>query len=399
MHIKTPYKTSAITMFLASLTVAMPAAAQEYGPEGIRSGPVIYYPYVSLSLGNDDNLYSQELNAKSSSVTNLGAGVNMQILQSESLGFFEVSANAALGSYGDSSADDFEDGDISAGYNYQPSEDLLIKVNAGLRQAHDSRTSATLLTNVEPDVYKDSTVDGQLLVGGDNPNNTDSLLSFNLTDKSYSTNPAANAAKEREQAEISGLIRFPLAPNTRFRVSARYRSFDYNTANTLDSSQLRLLVGIGWQASDQTLLTIDVGSQKKEFDLTPASDDSVDALEVGIVWTPEDNSQINLTASNDFAESTTAASYLKNRKVDVSWRYGWEDYFTTVVSFGNTEETSINPASRTSKTIKNFSASAEFSYSQTVTLTGGINNTSVNSAVVGDSSDKSIVSVGITAAF
>jgi hypothetical protein len=399
MHIKKSYKTPGIAIFLTSLTVSMPTVAEVFAPEGIRSGSVIYYPYVALSIGNDDNLYSQENNSKSSSLTSLNTGVNLEILQSESLGFFKVSADATAGFYGDSSADNFEDGTLSAGYNYQISEKSLIDFNVGVKQLHDARTSATLLTNNAPDVYQDNTLDGEWYYGENNAEGADLLLSFNLTDKSYSTNSAVNDAKERAQTEISGLNSFPLAPNTRIRLSARYSTFDYDTKNTLDSTQIRALVGIEWQASAQTLLTIDVGSQKKEFDLNPNSDDSENAWEVSMAWTPEDYNRVDLTASNDFAESTTAASYLTNQSVNLTWRYGWKDYIVTVISLGNTKETSVNPTSKTVKNITTAALSAEFHYSQSVKFTAGVNNTEVDSDVAGDSSDKNVITVGLTTAF
>jgi hypothetical protein len=399
MLIKTSCKIPRYAIFLATLTVLTPTLAEVFEPEGIRSGSVIYYPYVTLSVGNDDNLYSQEFDPRNSSVTNLGAGVNMQILQGGSQGFFEVSADAAVGLYRDSSADNFEDGAISAGYNYQPSEKLLIKVYAGVKQLHDTRTATTVLTNNEPDVYQDSTLDGELYYGENNSEGAYSLLSFNLTDKSYSTNPATNASKEREQNELSGLILFPLAPNTRLRVSARYRSFDYNTANTLDSTQIRGLLGIEWQASGQTLLSIDVGSQKKQFDQNSISDDSEDAWEIGLIWAPEEYNQIELAASNDFDESITTAEYLTKRKVDLTWRYSWEDYLTTELEFGNSEETSFFATTQTAETITYTAFSVEFDYSQSVRFTASITNTEVDAVVVGDSSDKSVISVGVTTAF
>jgi hypothetical protein len=396
MYIKTLFKVPTIAVFFASLTVAMPTSAEVYSPEGIRSGPVIYYPSASLSIGTDDDLYSQGANQKSSSVTNLGAGVTMQILKGEMSGYFEVGADVSVGMYGSSSADDFQDGGISVGYIYQPSEKLLIKVSAGVNQLHDARTAATILTNNEPDRYQNNSLNGEFSYGENNSEGADSLLSYNLTSKSYSNNPATNASKESMQNEFSGLIRFPLAPNTRIRVSARYKAFDYGTENALDSTQIKALLGIEWQASDQTLLSIDIGQEQKEFDLSPVSDNSLDALEVGLVWGIEDYNRINLTVSNDFDESTTTARYLTKNKVDLAWHFDWEDYLTTVVSFGNSRDTTVNTATsaETIDTIANTAFSVEFDYSKSVKFTGSISRSDV-----GASAQKNIVSAGVSAAF
>jgi hypothetical protein len=396
MYIKILSKVPTIAVFFASLTVAMPTFAEVYAPEGIRSGPIIYYPSASLSIGTDDDLYSQGANQKSSSVTNLGAGVTMQILKGEMSGYFEVGADVSVGMYGSSSADDFQDGGISVGYIYQPSEKLLIKVSAGVNQLHDARTAATILTNNEPDRYQNNSLNGEFSYGENNSEGADSLLSYNLTSKSYSNNPATNASKENMQNEFSGLIRFPLAPSTRIRVSARYKVFDYGTTNALDSTQIRALLGIEWQASDQTLLSIDIGQEQKEFDLSPVSDNSLNALEVGLVWGIEDYNRINLTVSNDFDESTTAARYLTKNKVDLAWYFDWEDYLTTVVSFGNSRDTTVNTATsaETIDTSANTAFSVEFDYSQSVKFTGSISRSDV-----GASAQKNVLSAGVSAAF
>lgn len=382
-----------------SLIAINPAMAEKYAPEGIRSGSVIYYPYASLSVGNDDNVLSQETNPTSSTVTSLSAGVTMRIAQPGSRGEFNVELEAQNGTFDSSPDDDYTDSAISAGYTYAPSDKLSLKVAAGIKQLHDARTPTTLPASSTPDEYKDTTVDGEWHYGINDWEGADTLVALNLTDRVYQSNVAVNQAKDRQQISISGLLRFPVAPNTRLRISGRHITFDYDTTDTKDSDQLRLMVGVEWQISDQTLLSADLGGQEKNFDQNSAADDSDSAWEISMTWTPEDFNKVKLTTSNDFDESLTAATHLNKRKVGLVWSYEWDDYLTSLLTVETSEDSSVNGATTTVDTINYFSLSVKYGLTRTVMIDGGISRTDVDSDIAGNSSVKNVFSIGLTAAF
>ena len=382
-----------------SLIAINPAMAEKYAPEGIRSGSVIYYPYASLSVGNDDNVLSQETNPTSSTVTSLSAGVTMRIAQPGSRGEFNVELEAQNGNYDSSPDDDYTDSAISAGYTYAPSDKLSLKVAAGIKQLHDARTPTTLPTSSTPDEYEDTTVDGEWHYGINDWEGADTLVALNLTDRVYQSNVAVNQAKDRQKTSISGLLRFPVAPNTRLRISGRHITFDYDTTDSKDSDQLRLMVGVEWQISDQTLLSADLGGQEKNFDQNSAADDSDSAWEISMTWTPETFSKVELTTSNDFDESLTAATHLTTRKVGIVWSYEWDDYLTSLLTVETSEDSSVNGATTTVDTINYFSLSVKYGLTRTVMIDGGISRTDVDSDIAGNSSVKNVFSIGLTAAF
>jgi len=384
---------------LMSINLVM---AEKYEPEGIRSGSIIYYPYVNIfGVSYDDNIFSEETDAQGSRITNIGAGMLMQIAQENTKGMFDVGVEVQKGIYHSSRDDDYTDSGLTAGYTYQPNDKFRLKAEAGIKQLHDARTPLTLPTSPSPDRYQDTAVDGEWYYGINNWEGADSLIAVNLTKRTYKSNLAVNEAKDHQQASISGLLRFPLrsAPNSRFRVSARYRNFDYDISDNQDSNQLRAMIGIEWQASEQMLLSADLGGQNKKFAQNSSVDDSDIAWEIGLTWAPEDYNKLELTASNDFAESKTTASHLTKRKIDMVWSYDWEDYLTTLLAAGSSRDTSIDGVSTTVDTTNHISLSFEYGLLQTVMLNGGISRINVDSQIPGNSSVKNIFNFGVTAGF
>lgn len=383
----------------SSLIAIHPAMAEIDAPEGIRSGSVIYYPYATLSVGNDDNVVSQETNPISSTVTKLSAGVAMRIAQQGSKGEFDVELEAHKGTFNSSPDDDYTDGAISAGYTYAPSDKLSLKVAAGIKQLHDARTPITLPTSSTPDEYQDTTVDVEWHYGINDWAGADTLVELNLTDRVYQNNLAVNQAKDRNQTSVSGLLRFPVAPNTRLRISGRHITFDYDITDTRDSDQLRLMVGVEWQVSDQTLLSADLGGQEKNFDQNSAADDTDSVWEIIMTWTPETFNRVELTTSNDFDESLTAATHLKVRKVGLVWSYEWDDFLTSLLTVETSEDSSVSGATTTVDIINYFSLSVKYGLTRTVMINGGISRTDVDSDIADNSSVKNVFGIGLTAAF
>jgi hypothetical protein len=394
MHIKL---TQPLALILIALPIASSVLAAE--PEGIRSGSAIYFPHAKVAVGHDDNVLSQETNPISSTVIYTDAGIQAQVLQDNQKGAFEFGVAAQIGSYQDSSADDYQDGSVNAGYIFQPNDKMKVSGKLSLDQLHEARRPATLATSTEPDVYQNSNLDGEFYYGINDMDGADTLISLGITDRTYKTNLGANLSKERQQSEVSGMLRFPVAPNTRLRVSVGFTDFDYDTANNLDSIENRNLLGVEWQASDQTLISLDIGLQTKKFDQNSNADDELEVWEASIAWSPEKFNRFELTASKDFDESATTANYLSKKTVDLSWSYDWEDYFSTVLAIGSSDDKSFNTGSTTVDTNSYVSFSADYELMPTLSVTAALSKVEVDSQVVGGSSDKNLITMGIAAAF
>ncbi|MDJ0833189.1 MAG: outer membrane beta-barrel protein [Gammaproteobacteria bacterium] len=381
------------------MIICYPVNADRFAPEGIRSGSVIYYPSFNFSFGHDDNVLSQETDPVESNFTNIGAGVTMQFLPQDRQQLIDLVAEFQQTTYADSSDDDFTDGRLNVGYNYQPSDKLILDLRAGVEQLNDARTPITLGVSDSPDEYRDKLLDAEWYYGIDNWEGADTRVEFEYADRGYRSNRSVNAAKDRVKVGLSGLLRFPLAPNTRLRLSARVIDFDYDVTTSKNSEQLRGMVGIDWQASAQMLLSADVGHQNKDFPQNAAADDSDDSWELSLSWMPQTFNRFELTSSKDFDESTTAASHVQNRNLDLIWNYGWDDYLSTILAVGTNKETSINGATSTVDTTDYISLSLEYVLRETVKMNATIASTEVDSDIAGNSSDKNLISLALVAAF
>lgn len=380
---------------LITLLAAGQALAEQFEPEGIRDGSLIYYPFFDIAISHDDNVLSQEANEISSAITTIGAGIRVQILSDNNKSFYDLELEVETATVKDSRDDDYTDGGFTAGYTHQPNDKLSLTASAALSRNHDDRTSLTQ----DPDEFEDTALEGEWYYGLNNWEGADTLINFTRTDRVYKNNLAANQAKDRQHDVISGLLRFPLAPNTRLRLSLRQSNFDYEASDTRDSSQLRILAGVEWQASELTQVSLDLGQQNKAFDQSSSLDVTNNAWEMGITLGLEEHNTISLSASSDFDELSAGAGFIEVESFDLLWRYGWDDELTMLIAMGTSDETSVSTGSTTLDQTQSVSLSIEYVLRSTTRFNIGLSSVDVESEISGGSSEKAVFSAGLTAAF
>ncbi|MCP3688000.1 MAG: outer membrane beta-barrel protein [Gammaproteobacteria bacterium] len=373
--------------------------AENFEPEGIRTGSVVFYPFAGITFGHDDNVLSQETDAVESGITTITAGLGMQVSSDNSRNNIEANLQVEDGKYDSSPDDDYQDGNFNLGYNYQPHDKLSLLTEIGVSKQHEPRAYDTVATRTSPDEYTDTTFDFDWNYGSKGVDGSDTSIAVNVTDRDYDTNLDLTEAYNRSTSMVSWYLHYPVAANTRMRLSARALNFDYDTTHSRSGNQARIMVGADWQASDFTLLSIEVGQQNKDFDEDTIEDESDSAWEVGFSWAPEEYSTFQVSSSKDFDESTSAANYLRNTSLDMTWIYGWNDNLKTTLGFGSGEETSVYATTDATDATKYASLSFQYAISPVAQFVGGYQATSVDSDSDGGSSDKSVINLGFKAAF
>jgi len=374
-------------------------SADTFEPEGIRTGSIIHYPYAGVTFGHDDNVLSQETSETESYFTILSAGVNLQLLPDISSGVFEFLADIEDGTYKSSEDDDYTDTRLAIGYIHQPNDKLRMSAFAGIAEQHNERTPRTLASRPSLDVYTDTSFGGDWYYGVNNFEGADYLVTFNQTDRYYDSDRDVNAVNDRTSTEISGLMRFPVKPNTRLRVSGRLIEFDYDTAAARDNTELRFLIGADWQVSDISFLLAEVGQQAKDFDENVFDDDTETVWEIAYTWQPEEFNLLVISTSQDFDETNTAGAFTKIRTIEVTWNFAWEDHFRTTFTLGNREVTYILAGPDSVDDIDYLFLDLRYALRKTIQLTGTIASRDISSNTPGFSSDRTVISVGVVAAF
>ncbi len=381
--------------FFAPLSVM----AENFKPEGVRSGSVIFYPFAGINFGHDDNVLSQETDEISSDVSTITAGSGMQMVSDNLKSLYELNLQVEDRAYKSSPEDDYQDAAFSGKYTYQPHDELSLSTELGISKQHDPRKYDTVATRTSPDEYTDTTFDFDWHYGSQGEEGANTSVAVNLTDREYDTNLSVTEAYSRSTTMLSWVLRYPVAPNTRLKISARALDFDYDISSARDGNQIRVLVGADWQASDFTSLSIEVGQQNKDFDEDIIESESDSSWEVGFTWAPEEYNTLNISSSKDFDESISSAYYMRNTNVDITWSYNWNEDFKTTVSVGSGEETSVFATTDSVDSTKYAGFSLQYAISSVMQVVGGYQTTSVESDAIGGSSDKNQINVGFTAVF
>jgi polysaccharide biosynthesis protein VpsM len=319
------------TVLVAALAAGA-AQAQQEGPAGIPAGPLMIYPGIDLGLGYDDNLYSSEINKRSSGLTLLSPSLRVEGRPGPHR--FDLSAAYNAGRYSRSSADDYDDYAINANGLAVFSARTDLKLHAEYTYGHDARGSTDRASADSPDEYVNSGGEGTFGYGA--PGARGRLeLNAGLYSREYQNNRTFTEASDYNTGIFGGTFLWRVAPKSQLLMQAERREFDYDQqTSTLDSHETRLYVGARWDATALTSGSAKIGILKKDFDADPRQDFSTASWEVGVRWSPLTYSVFDLNTSRQTNESTGVGDTIVSSIYNLLWTHSWSSRVRSQVLAG-----------------------------------------------------------------
>jgi hypothetical protein len=151
-----------IAVVVASLSAGV-ALAQQEGPAPIVADPFLVYPGIDLGFGYDDNLYSSDINRKSSSLLTISPWVRAEARPGPHR--FDLSFGYTAGRYGGSREDDYDDYQLAASMHAILSQRTDLGMRLRYIYGHDPRGSTDRPFGDSPDEYADTGFDATLGYG------------------------------------------------------------------------------------------------------------------------------------------------------------------------------------------------------------------------------------------
>ena len=277
-----------VAMAAAMLPLLM--TGQAHAIKGGEPGTVIldggmFYPSIGIALTHDDNIFRTDTNKKSSTLLVLTPGARLEYDAGEATQVaFEL--DMERGVYFDSGDDNYLDVDLFSEAAYLPTERLTFYGRLGYKRGHEARgtgTSAgTPLAISEPDRFHVWSGEGRVSYGIG-----EQKLKFGYVHekRKYDNNRATTILQDRKSDALSAGLSMKVAPNTAMTFDLDLQKINYDVA-ALDSTELRGLVGVRWEATFQTAGFAKAGWQKKNMSSAGLSDASGASWELGVDWKP-----------------------------------------------------------------------------------------------------------------
>ena len=157
---------------------------------------------------------------------------------------------------------------------------------------------------------------------------------------------------DKKMLGIVGYYNTQAAARTFLEVREEFYRYDViNPAvGERDSDDLRVLVGIEWEATALTAGSFKLGYQDKDFNSPLRNNFSGLSWEGGLTWQPLTYSTVELMTSRSAKDPLVAGDYIRETQYTVKWNHFWSDYLSSDVSFNYMDEQYTGDQGRQDKT-------------------------------------------------
>ena len=309
-----------------------PLADAATPPGGIPFGPLVAYPGVDASYGRDDNLFSSNINKRSSTRTVVSPYVKVEGKTGPHK--FDVTMRLDDGRYLDSPADNYTD------YTLAGNADLVISGRAGLKlraehkYGHDPRGSTDRAGSARPDEYINQGFDGIFSYGAPGAQGRIEIDGGAYT-RRYQNNRLTTEVSDRDTTQLGATFLWRVASRTEVFALVQRRGIDYILpTSTQDSTETRYQVGAKWDATAKTSGIVKFGRLEKKFANTSRSDFSGSSWDAAVRWSPLTYSVVDFNTSKSTNESTGTGDFLLTSAYGANWNHAWNSRFSTGANAG-----------------------------------------------------------------
>lgn len=294
-----------------------------------------WHSFFKLGFNNtyNDNIFSTNGNETESWITSLLPTARIEARPGLDRYYLEYAGD--IGWYENSSTDDYDDHRLTASMHRDLNSRNRLDLTAEAIKEHDERGTGRTdgaggVGNQAPDEYHTLGLRGVYGFGAMSAKGRFDFEGGYLS-KEYDNNRAATNVRDRDNLDLGVTFYYRLQPKTSLLLQAKNTRLDYDTANTLDSDERRLLAGLTWDATAKTTGMAKFGYLNKEFDSAARSDFEGFSWEVGVRWMPRTYSYFDLNTSRMTEETDGTGDYILSETHRLSWTHDWSYRFSTNV--------------------------------------------------------------------
>lgn len=274
----------------------------------LRAGGVDIYPGISLVEKSNDNLFKTNTGTKSSLITVVSPSVLMQAKSGANI--YSLAYNADLARYAQSSADNYDDQNLSANAELAFSSRATLTLTPQLKLGHDDRGSTYSLPTDTPNRWDNTGLAGSFTYGS-----KESIGRIQLDADAYSiryrNNREVTSVLDRDVSDIGGTFYYRTSPKIYALVQLTETRISYlDPAATLSGKEQRILLGATWKATAQTSGSFKVGQLRKKFDSAARKDFSGTSWEGSVRWSPREFAYVDWISGRKSIETTGVGDFV-----------------------------------------------------------------------------------------
>jgi len=367
--------------------------------QGIPAGPARVYPEIGLTLKHDSNILQSPENEKSSFVTVLTPQARLEHKQQANT--YALSAGAQIGRYASSSADNYEDVQVSGEADWQFARRMGFSLGADYLIGHDPRGSTDRGDGGAPATWDTKAVSG-LFSYGRHQARTRVELGAGHAAKRYKDYPLIQNVDDKNDTDVTARFIYRALPKTRLFLEATQTMTDYQLdTSTQNNDKFNFSMGAKWSATAKTTGSAKVGYLRKNFDSDAREDFSGVSWQMAMQWKPIARSTIDVTTGRYTADSTGLGDYLLTRDFSIRGTHAWMPRLSTSVGvyMAQTDFPGDPRPTERSDDNRTLSLGVNYDLRKEITLSAGMNLGQRDSNYDSDDYDQRVFFLTVNAGF
>ena len=389
---------------LSPLAIAL-VSAQSFAvqPVGVAMGSgFTLLPNVETTIESNDNIYAQDSNVVSSTLTRVAPSFALQ----GDMGQFKLDSSYTLeqGIYDKNSDDDYVDQNLSVGGDYELNARNQLTADAIYNVGHDARGSAkgaefplSDVTYAKPDEFNEITAGVGYTFGSESaPFNLD--LSAQSYQKRYDNNELNTSSREHDKINLAAKLSYTVSSATDLLVKLTNSDISYENASNREGSESTALIGASWDISGATTGEFKIGVSEREFDQAGTDTETNLNWEGNLTWQPLSYSTVTVFTSQASAETSGAGDFINSSYSLVSWDHEYTNFVSAGIKASYGEDEYENSANDRNDINTAYGAQLTYSPKSFLDVTVAYDLEERNSNVANLDSEANIFSLGLTLA-
>jgi polysaccharide biosynthesis protein VpsM len=360
-------KVSAVTkgLILALGAGAFTANVHAVSPKKLELGEgLTATPTLGVDVRYDDNIYQTGENQESSWVTSISPGVMFEAIHGRSVyqlgysfnsDFYDVSGQ-------DGNTDHHLNGAASFGFN----RSNRLALNASYDRVENVGNTAVIGVSDQFETTRLEAIYGLGAPSG--AMNVD--LGVNQELFRSLNSGSANAEREYDKPGATATLYYRLSPKTRALVEYGYDSYEYvQSTSELDSKQDAYSLGLTWTATAQTVGTVKIGQQQRDFDDDRLDDTDEASWTADITWEPSPRDTVLLFTTKGIEDGNVelTENAVNAARYGVEWSHQLDPRMYTTLSYNYGDEEYLGASGREDD-VMTYGASISFDLRRWMTL-------------------------------
>ena len=345
-----------VSMFaLFSVAIAAPAAANLKPGSFITKDGAEITPTLQTGMSSNNNFFSTPDNKESRLIWSITPNIKAVIEDGPDSYKLDLGTSSSL--HNKDSADNFTQVNIGAGVHKEFTSQHRLDINGDADWLYEPRGSG--LTEGLGDAVNELVKYQQqnVLVRyeyGAQSSKAQVALSAGFFSKKYQNFREVSQYRDYDKSLIgvTGYYNTQASTRTFLEVKQENYRYDFLQANGIsrDSDDLKILLGMEWEATALTSGSFKLGYQSKDFNSSERENFSGLSWEAGVNWQPLSYSNVQFTTSRSAKDPLVQGDYIKESFYGINWTHNWSDYLSSLAGINYTNEQYTGDVGRKDKT-------------------------------------------------